>query len=94
MATPGGPPTLPGLEQLPAAEKAADMAELQRLQLKDSMETYNSLVERCFNECIREFKAKDLDLTEKKCIKNCVQKFMQFSSRLGQRFAEKNVAES
>ena len=85
------PPNIPGLEQLPAGERAAVLKELNRLQLKDSMETYNSLVERCFNECIIEFKSKDLEKNEKKCIKNCVQKFMQFAARLGQRFAEKNL---
>ncbi|CDJ29103.1 uncharacterized protein EMH_0046930 [Eimeria mitis] len=30
-----GTPSIPGLDQLPAAEKAAVMSELNRLQLKD-----------------------------------------------------------
>ncbi|OEH80408.1 tim10 ddp zinc finger domain-containing protein [Cyclospora cayetanensis] len=85
-------PNIPGLEQLPAKERSLVMAELNRLQLKDSMDTYNSLVERCFNECVREFRAKDLDSKEMACIGSCVRKFMEFSARLGQRFAEKNMA--
>lgn len=87
-----GAPSIPGLDQLPLKERTAVMSELNRLQLKDSMDTYNSLVERCFNECIREFRCKDLDSSEKNCITSCVKKFMEFSARLGQRFAEKNMS--
>lgn len=89
-----GLPSIPGLDQLPPKERTAVMSELNRLQLKDSMDTYNSLVERCFNECVREFRSKDLDSSEKNCIASCVKKFMEFSARLGQRFAEKNISGS
>ncbi|KAL8425152.1 hypothetical protein Efla_006113 [Eimeria flavescens] len=56
-----GAASIPGLDQLPLKDRAVVMNELNRLQLKDSMDTYNSLVERCFNECVREFRSKDLD---------------------------------
>lgn len=85
---------IPGLAQLPQKERTAVVKELNRLQLKDSMETYNSLVERCFGECISHFKSKDLDASETACVGNCVKKFMEFSTRVGQRFAEKNIQTS
>ncbi|PHJ21177.1 mitochondrial import inner membrane translocase subunit [Cystoisospora suis] len=82
------------MQHLSPAEQAAVMKELNRLQIKDSMDTYNSVVERCFNECITQFRAKDLDDSEQKCVRRCVRKFMLFSQRVGVRFAEKNMEAS
>lgn len=78
------------LGNLTPQQKDRVMARLDELQMQDSMNTFNGLVERCFGECIVNFRAKDLDKTEKECVQNCVQKFMNFSQRVGQRFAEKN----
>ncbi|CBZ53489.1 putative tim10/DDP zinc finger domain-containing protein [Neospora caninum Liverpool] len=79
------------LQHLSPAEQAAVMKELNHLHIKDTMDTYNSVVERCFNECITQFRAKDLDDTEQQCVRRCVRKFMLFSQRVGLRFAEKNM---
>lgn len=82
------------MQHLSPAEQATVMKELNRLQIKDSMDTYNSVVERCFNECITQFRAKDLDESEQQCVRRCVRKFMLFSQRVGLRFAEKNMEAS
>lgn len=64
--------------------------KLNKLELTDSMNSYNGLVQRCFNECITSFRSKTLEKLEKACVRNCVSKFMIYSARVGQRFAEKN----
>ncbi|CDJ39484.1 tim10/DDP zinc finger domain-containing protein, putative [Eimeria tenella] len=89
-----GAGSIPGLEELPGAERAAVQRELALLQLRDSMETYNGLVQRCFNECVSSFSSKTLEAKEQQCVAACVRKFLAFSARLGQRFAEKNVGAS
>lgn len=56
---------------------------------------YNSLVERCFRDCVESFRRKDLDKTEEKCIQSCCSKFMKHSARVGIRFGElSNEAET
>lgn len=66
------------------------MQKLDELSMQDSVDMFNGLVQRCFDECIKTFRSKDLDSSEKSCVENCVMKFMTFSQRVGQRFAEKN----
>jgi len=79
------------LDHLSPSDKEKVVQKLNELQVQDSMNTYNGLVERCFNECVTHFKAKDLDASEKACVERCVQKFMAFSQRIGARFAEINT---
>jgi len=55
----------------------------------ESMNTYNNLVERCFNECVTSFRTKALEPSEEQCMKRCVQKFMSYSQRVAMRFQEK-----
>ena len=88
MATPG----MPGLDNLSPADRAAVMKELNSMQMMESIQTYNGLVDRCFNECISSFRSKTLDTQETECIKKCVVKSMEYSQRVGRRFGEKNGA--
>lgn len=85
-------PGIPGLDNLSPADKATVMKELNSMQMMESIQTYNGLVDRCFNECVSTFRAKALDNTETECLKKCVAKSMEFSQRVGRRFGEKNSA--
>lgn len=51
---------------------------------------YNSLVERCFNDCVDTFKHKSLQKQEETCVRRCAEKFLKHSMRVGLRFAELN----
>lgn len=83
-------PTLgPEFSHLNATQRARVMDQLNELQYKDTLETYNGMVEHCFAECITSFRSKDLDKKETQCIDSCVKVFMEFSQRLGLRFSEK-----
>jgi len=72
------------------ADREKVTQEINGMQVMESLTTYNGLVERCFGECVTHFRAKNLDEVENDCVKRCVTKFMQFSQRVGMRFAEKN----
>ncbi|PHT72199.1 Mitochondrial import inner membrane translocase subunit Tim9, partial [Capsicum annuum] len=55
-----------------------------------SLRMYNNLVERCFTDCVDNFKRKTLDKQEETCVTRCAEKFMKHSMRVGLRFAELN----
>ena len=82
--------SIPGLQNLNAADREKVTQEINGMQIMESLSTYNGLVERCFGECVSHFRAKTLDEVETDCGKRCVTKYMQFSQRVGMRFAEKN----
>jgi mitochondrial import inner membrane translocase subunit TIM9 len=85
-------PGIPGLDNLSQSDRDAVMKELNSMQMIESIQTYNGLVDRCFKECVTTFRSKTLDSTETDCVKKCVAKSMEYSNRVGQRFGEKNSA--
>lgn len=85
-------PGIPGLDNLSAADRATVMKELNSMQMIESIQTYNGLVDRCFKECVSTFRSKALDSAETDCAKKCVAKSMEYSNRVGRRFGEKNAA--
>ncbi|KAH1224840.1 Mitochondrial import inner membrane translocase subunit Tim9 [Glycine max] len=60
------------------------------LKEKPSLRMYNSLVERCFSDCVDTFKHKSLQKQEETCVRRCAEKFLKHSMRVGMRFAELN----
>ncbi|XP_022728962.1 mitochondrial import inner membrane translocase subunit TIM9-like [Durio zibethinus] len=81
---------LAGLEGLPEEDKIRMSAMIDHLQLRDSLRMYNSLVERCFNDCVDNFTRKTLQKQEETCVMRCAEKFLKHSMRVGLRFAELN----
>ncbi|EDO07323.1 putative mitochondrial import inner membrane translocase TIM9 subunit [Babesia bovis T2Bo] len=79
----------PDFSHLTAEQRSKVMDHLNELQYRDTLETYNGMVEKCFNECISSFRSKELDKRENACVESCVKMFFEFSQRIGQRFAEK-----
>ena len=62
------------LDRLTDREKVQVMDVMNEMQVQESMNTYNNLVERCFGECINTFRQKPLDKPETSCVENCVKK--------------------
>jgi import inner membrane translocase subunit TIM9 len=52
---------------------------------------FSGLVDRCFDACVDDFTTKSLVPKENGCVTRCVQKFMNGSSRIGERFAEQQA---
>ncbi|KAL6200187.1 PREDICTED: mitochondrial import inner membrane translocase subunit Tim9 [Fragaria vesca subsp. vesca] len=78
------------LNSLPAEDQQRMASMIDQLQIRDSLRMYNSLVERCFNDCVDTFKHKSLQKQEETCVKRCAEKFLKHSMRVGMRFAELN----
>ncbi|QCD88357.1 mitochondrial import inner membrane translocase subunit Tim9 [Vigna unguiculata] len=81
---------LADLESLPEADRQRMSAMMEQLQIRDSLRMYNSLVERCFTDCVDTFKHKSLQKQEETCVRRCAEKFLKHSMRVGMRFAELN----
>ncbi|KAK9808789.1 hypothetical protein WJX72_003718 [[Myrmecia] bisecta] len=80
---------LDGLEALPEAQKQQLMQKIEEMQVRDSLRMYNTLVERCFKDCVdNSFRRKDLESSEEKCVTRCCEKFMKGSARIGMQFAK------
>ena len=47
-----------------------------------------NLVERCFQPCVTNFRTKNLDKWESKCLENCAERFVKSSNRASLRFQE------
>ncbi|KAK9688351.1 protein transporter tim9 [Basidiobolus ranarum] len=77
---------------LSPAERSHMEQILQEKQMKDFMRLYSSLVQRCFNDCIKDFTTKALTTKEDTCVGRCIDKFLKHNDRIGQRFAEQNAA--
>lgn len=63
---------------------------IEQKQMKDFMNLYTGLVERCFASCCNDFTSKALSSKEDQCVEHCTTKFLKHSERVGARFAEEN----
>jgi import inner membrane translocase subunit TIM9 len=49
---------------------------------------YNTLVARCFDGCVSNFRSKALDKSEITCVEHCAGRYIKMTQRVGLRFAE------
>ncbi|OAD74379.1 hypothetical protein PHYBLDRAFT_111688 [Phycomyces blakesleeanus NRRL 1555(-)] len=56
--------------------------------MKDFMNLYSNLVQRCFEDCANDFTTKAVSRKEESCVKMCADKFLKHSERVGARFSE------
>ncbi|KAK5124714.1 protein transporter tim9 [Meristemomyces frigidus] len=80
-----------GMGGLNAAEQRELQGRMEQKQMKDFMNMYSNLVQRCFNDCVTDFTTKSLLGKEEGCVMRCVDKFLKSSERLGERFQEQNA---
>ncbi|OWM82308.1 mitochondrial import inner membrane translocase subunit Tim9-like [Punica granatum] len=78
------------LDSLPEDDRLRLSAIIDQLQTRDSLRLYNSLVERCFTDCVDSFWRKALGKEEERCVVHCAQKFLRVSALVGMRLAELN----
>jgi len=79
------------LEDLPEEEKKKMLKAIEKMQTRDSLRMYNTLVDTCYTNCVHKFLRKDLEDAEEKCIARCVEKYLKHSARTSLRFAELNA---
>lgn len=64
---------------------------MNQLQMKDMVRMYNSLVERCFHGCVRDFSSRSLSDKEELCMYRCTDKFLRHSAKVARVFAEQSM---
>ncbi|KJE92664.1 hypothetical protein CAOG_03581 [Capsaspora owczarzaki ATCC 30864] len=62
--------------------------------MQDFVRMYNHLSERCFSDCVNDFTSRTTTTKEQGCVGRCVQKFVQLSQRVGQRFSEQQALQA
>jgi len=72
-------------------ERDALMEAMNELQVEEMQQMFNSLAQKCFNRCVNNFRARQLDSGERNCIGVCADKYMQHMARVGARFAEETM---
>ncbi|KAL9117929.1 MAG: hypothetical protein Q9187_005530 [Circinaria calcarea] len=80
------------MESLNAQEQRELTTRMEKKQMKEFMNMYSNLVQRCFDDCVNDFTTKSLHAREEGCVMRCVDKYMKGSERLGQRFQEQNAS--
>ena len=55
-----------GMEGMAPADQQRMVDMVEGMQTRDSLRMYNRLVERCFSQCVTEFRRKNLDSTEER----------------------------
>ncbi|RYR23117.1 hypothetical protein Ahy_B03g068385 [Arachis hypogaea] len=88
------------MEQVQIRDRAAQIVSdlcgarcseaIAKFSFKPVLRMYNSLVEKCFTDCVDTFKHKSLQKQEETCVKRCAEKFLKHSMRVGMRYAELN----
>jgi import inner membrane translocase subunit TIM9 len=79
---------LDAVSGMPDEAKNALMAALEHMQIRDSLQTYNNLVEKCFMGCVEEFKGKTLLAKEEQCVIKCTEKYINSTGRVAARFQD------
>lgn len=65
------------------------MNQLQNIQqLREFLSVYNTLTERCFSSCIRDYNSNTLTGDESSCVNRCIEKQMLVNRRFMVVFAE------
>lgn len=80
------------MDGLNASEQREFQGRMEKKQMKDFMNMYSNMVQRCFDDCVNDFTTKSLHSKEEGCVMKCVDKHLKSSERIGQRFQEQNAA--
>lgn len=54
------------LAGIPPEDERKMTAMVESMQVRDSLRMYNSLVEKCFSNCVQSFRRKDLEKDEER----------------------------
>ena len=78
---------------VPEHQQPELIRHLEEVQVRNSLKMLNVLTERCFDKCVTtgwggSMTSKVLEKEEDTCIKNCSEKYMKVTQRVGARFAE------
>ncbi|KAK2379163.1 mitochondrial import inner membrane translocase subunit TIM10 [Trifolium repens] len=78
------------IDNLPEEDKQRMSTMVKQLQTRDSLRLYNSLVEKCFNNCVGTFYRSSLNRGEETCVLRCAEKYLRLSTQVGIKFSDIN----
>jgi import inner membrane translocase subunit TIM9 len=61
---------------------------------REFLKQYNSVTEKCFGACVRDFTSRSVSDKEEKCSKNCLEKFLKMNQRVSLRFQEHQMIQA
>ena len=87
--------TLPGEMEDPAKTLPSHMKEeytsyIEEQHRKDNLLMFNQLLETCFDKCTEKFSSKNLTDKETDCMRNCAERTLKVTQRVGFRYSELN----
>jgi len=57
------------------------MRRLAVLEVRESMRQYNVIADRCFSDCVVQFRTRKLDAKEELCVVRCTEKYLGLHTR-------------
>jgi len=75
---------------LTSSEKQEYETYVEEKYRRDSLMMFNNLLIDCFTKCVDKFQSKNLGEKEKECMKNCTERQMKTTQRVGFRYTELN----
>ena len=75
------------MQQQQMQQQQMQVQMLEEMQIRESISIYNTIVERCFTDCVQSLHQSNLTEKEEGCIKRCAQKYIRHSQRVGEQFA-------
>ncbi|KAH3842134.1 uncharacterized protein LOC127877286 [Dreissena polymorpha] len=73
-------------------DKISMVEEQNARNMKDFLELYNKLTERCFLQCVVNFNNRSLSDYEYKCAEQCAGRYVKYNQRLMLTFVDKQSA--
>ncbi|WAR00259.1 T10B-like protein [Mya arenaria] len=69
-------------------DQMAMTEEQNARNMKDFLELYNRLTERCFNQCVVNFNSRSLSEYENSCVEQCAGRYVKYNQRLMTTFVD------
>lgn len=55
---------------------------------EDNLRMFNTMVEKCFSDCINDFRTRKMTSREELCVNRCAEKFLRHQQRVGKNLLE------
>ncbi|KAL5073066.1 hypothetical protein RYX36_012050 [Vicia faba] len=76
------------IDNFPEEDKKRMSIMVEQLQMRDNLRLYNSLVERCFKNCVNTFYRSSLNKLEETCVLRCAEKYLRLSTQVGIKYSD------
>ena len=75
-----------------ATEGLMSQQDVEIKVMQEYLQSYNRLTQLCFKQCMNDFTSRKISKKESDCSSLCVDKYLNSTTRISQRFQEYNAA--